>query len=55
LVSLARIARHYFAAGSPEEIMREMRPLFCAQHTGSLLKGQVLLSLLLPRALKAAY
>jgi proteasome activator subunit 4 len=48
-VSLARLARHYFAPDAGSEIMLEMRPFLCAHHTGSLFKGQVLLTLLLPR------
>ena len=49
LVSLARVARRYFEPAAGYEITLEMRPFLCAQHTASLLKGQVLLTLLLPR------
>ena len=48
-VCLARVARYYFAPGAGYEITLQMRPFLCAQHTGSLLKGQVLWTLLLPR------
>jgi len=48
-VSLARVARHYFAPGAGYEITLEFRPFLCAHHTASLLKGQVMLTLLLPR------
>lgn len=48
-VCLARLARHYFAPGANDEIIRKIRPYLCALHTASLLKGQVLLTLLMPR------
>ena len=48
-VMLARVARHYFAEGADADIMKEIRPFLCAQHSASLFKGQVLLTLMLPR------
>lgn len=48
-VCLARVARHYFPPGARDEIILHNRPFLCAQHTGSLLKGQAMLTLLLPR------
>eukprot|EP00960_Hanusia_phi_P076941 768630-Hanusia_phi.AAC.5 len=49
IICLARTARHYFTKESVTELVTQLRPFFCAQHTASCLKGQVMLTLLMKR------